>query len=284
MDPTVELHLQRLGFGEYEARAYLALLQHGPSTGYEVAKVSGVPRPNIYPVLQRLEERGAVVRAQTAGGARYAAVPPGRLLEGLRASHDANLDDARRALDAITPGAAPDFVWNAVGYRVLLERARELLGHAEQHVLLALWPQEAAEMALPLAQARTRGVEATVLCLEGCAHPCGGCGEQVYRLALARPPQRRWLVAVADGAELLAGEVHGPDALVSWTQQPMLVQLATWYIKHSIASSVLVQGLGPRLREMVDPLALETLEQMSLADEDGVRWLDKLASAVRHTS
>ncbi len=54
--------LQELGFGDYEARAYVALLQRSPINGYELAKASGVPRANIYAVLQKLAERGAVVR------------------------------------------------------------------------------------------------------------------------------------------------------------------------------------------------------------------------------
>ncbi len=57
MTDTITL-LQDLGFTEKEARAYRALLQHDPVSGYELAKVSGILRPNIYPVLQKLEARG----------------------------------------------------------------------------------------------------------------------------------------------------------------------------------------------------------------------------------
>ena len=55
MEPIVEL-LQKLGFGEYEARAYVALLQNRPLNGYELAKASGLPRANVYSVLQKLED------------------------------------------------------------------------------------------------------------------------------------------------------------------------------------------------------------------------------------
>lgn len=61
MADTVAL-LQRLGFGDYEARTYITLLQRRPLSGYELAKSSGVPRSNIYTVLRKLEARGAVVR------------------------------------------------------------------------------------------------------------------------------------------------------------------------------------------------------------------------------
>ena len=60
--------LERLGFTEYEARAYLTLLGRNPLTGYELAKLSGIPRPNVYPVLDRpgagpawLEEIGRIL-------------------------------------------------------------------------------------------------------------------------------------------------------------------------------------------------------------------------------
>src|SRR5262245_65667787 len=73
--------LGSLGFGEYEARVYVSLLAHGPLSGYEVSKRSGVPRPNVYPALQRLEERGAVTALAARRGARYAARPAAELLD-----------------------------------------------------------------------------------------------------------------------------------------------------------------------------------------------------------
>ena len=54
MKDTAQI-LQRLGFGDYEARAYTALLQRSPMTGYEIAKLSRIPRANVYDILPRLE-------------------------------------------------------------------------------------------------------------------------------------------------------------------------------------------------------------------------------------
>ena len=53
--------VKNLGFTEYEAKAYLALLLESPSTGYAVAKNSGVPRSKIYEVLENLTSRGDVL-------------------------------------------------------------------------------------------------------------------------------------------------------------------------------------------------------------------------------
>jgi sugar-specific transcriptional regulator TrmB len=96
MDDAVTL-MQQLGFSEYEARAYLALLQRNPLNGYELAKVSGLPRANIYAVLQKLEERGAVVRLEMPNGARYAPVSPNQLTQRIGNRFQEALGAAQRA-------------------------------------------------------------------------------------------------------------------------------------------------------------------------------------------
>src|SRR5438445_6702110 len=90
--------LQALGFTEYEARAYLALLQAGELTGYQLAKASRIPRPNIYPVLDRLEERGAVTRVEVEGGVRYSALPSEEMLSRLEREVSVHLESARESM------------------------------------------------------------------------------------------------------------------------------------------------------------------------------------------
>lgn len=50
--------LVELGLTLNEARCYVALLNTGPATAAELAKVSGVPRPKVYATLKSLEQRG----------------------------------------------------------------------------------------------------------------------------------------------------------------------------------------------------------------------------------
>src|SRR5579871_2619833 len=100
--------LQQLGFGEYEARAYVALLQHSPLSGYELAKQSGIPRPNIYAVLQKLEERNAVIRLDGPGGTHYAPVMPDELTRQLSSRFDSVVGEARRCLSEVASPAEQD--------------------------------------------------------------------------------------------------------------------------------------------------------------------------------
>lgn len=83
--------LRDLGLSEYEARAYRALLQTGPTTAKELSQVSDVPMGRIYDVLNSIEQYN-LVRSQTASRPKkYIAVEPATALDRL-------LDDKKREL------------------------------------------------------------------------------------------------------------------------------------------------------------------------------------------
>ncbi|MGH7546015.1 MAG: TrmB family transcriptional regulator, partial [Gemmatimonadota bacterium] len=112
MSRLVDL-LQELGFSEYESRAYVALLAKSPLTGYQVAKASKVPRANVYAVLQKLEDRGAVLRVDTSAGLRYAPVAPEELTRRLGSRFERALSAARTAMAEASKPREAEFVWNA---------------------------------------------------------------------------------------------------------------------------------------------------------------------------
>jgi len=269
--------LQQLGFSEYEARAYIALLRRSPLNGYELAKLSGLPRANIYGVLQKLEDRGAVIRLDIPGGVQYAPLPAGELIQRLRNHFQESLDTAQQALNEISSPAEYEYVGNTRGYPALLEHARALLSAAQGRLLLAIWPQEALNLAEPLAQAEERGVEITTLCLAACAQECGGCRGQIYRYQVApEQPRHRWLVVAPDRVEVLTGEIGpGEEALAIRTRHRLLVELATWYIRHSLAVAAIVTDLGSRLTELLAP---ETRSILGSIDLNGAKegWLDHM--------
>jgi sugar-specific transcriptional regulator TrmB len=53
--------IRQLGFSDYEARCYLALFNKESLAVSEVAKISGVPRPNTYDALGKLMANGFIV-------------------------------------------------------------------------------------------------------------------------------------------------------------------------------------------------------------------------------
>lgn len=249
-----EKTLLELGFGEYEARAYVALLRKNPLNGYELAKASKLPRANVYSVLAKLEEREAVVRLDTPTGTRYAPVPPEELLKRLRHRYQDSLASAEDSLGQITGVSEYVPVLNTRGYAALLENARSLLDAAEQRLLVAIWPNESRILSEELAQAEKRGVQLTTLCLANCAEECGNCRGRVFRYGVAPEQSNHWLLVMPDSAEALAGEIGAEEETVGVrTRQRLLVDLAGSYIRNSIALAAMLQDIGGRMSELLSP-------------------------------
>jgi DNA-binding MarR family transcriptional regulator len=273
--------LQQLGFSEYEARAYLALAQRSPLNGYELAKVSGLPRANVYAVLQKLEERGAVVRLDLPGGARYAPVAPAELTQRIGRRFQDTLSAARRALEELAAPPASTHVWSIQGYGALLEHAHSLIDATGGQLLVAIGRGEASALAEPLAHAESRGVTVTTLCLDACPAECGGCRGTICRSCAVASEGQHWLVLVSDDVEALAGEIGAQEEVLAVrTRQQLQVNLASWYIRHSMALTAVLSDLSRREDQILEP---ETRALLQLVDAPNRRggWLDQLRALVR---
>jgi HTH-type transcriptional regulator, sugar sensing transcriptional regulator len=273
--------LQQLGFSEYEARAYIALLQRNPLNGYELAKLSGLPRANIYAVLQKLEERGAIVRLDQPNGTRYAPTAPSELTNTVATRFQHTLNAVQQALEDLATPANPEYVWNIRGYQALLEHAHALVAASKGRLLVAIGRQEASRIAEGVAQAALRGVEVVTLCLDECPQECGNCQGTICRYCATLTTDQRWLVLVADDAEMLAGEL-GPqdDVLAVRTRQRLQVDLAGWYIQHSMALTAVLNELRSRPDQELAPETQALLQSVDLGDRRG-GWLDHMRALVR---
>jgi sugar-specific transcriptional regulator TrmB len=268
----VLMQLQELGFGEYEARAYQALLQHHPANGYELAKVSGVPRANIYLVLQKLEERGAVVRVEDGDSTRYLPVAPEELLDAMIHRFAQTAQTAKQTLQAMSRPAEDGYVWHIQGYDNLLAHARALVKGAAHSLLVALWPHEARALAAEFVEAEARQVEITTLCLAACPEECGGCRGRIFRNKVVDTQDTRWLLVVPDEETVLAGEIpSGGSASSVRSRQRLLVNLTAWFIRHSIALAVLLQEIGEQLEMQLTPQARAALA--TVGPEGARSWL-----------
>lgn len=93
--------LKNLHFTEYEAKAYLSLLEESPLTGYAVAKNSGVPRSKIYEVLDNLVMRGDIL-VSPGNTPQYTPVPAKELIRNRRTKAEENFDKAEKFLRTLS--------------------------------------------------------------------------------------------------------------------------------------------------------------------------------------
>lgn len=254
--------LQNLGFSDYEARAYVSLVRADSLNGYEAAKNSGIPRANIYAVLERLVQRGAARRLKTREGGRYAALTPDQLLRRLEKEQLRNLGAAREALQGLSQNSEDTPVFNLQDQDELYEQARALIEGARQDLLVAIQPPEAALLAPVLREARARGVTITTLCMQACATECGGCQGDIHRYCLTPGQQVRWLLLVADNRQLVAAEFQACDTDAIFTEQPLVVALAAAYIRQSLALATLAGELGEEFHGLLSEHARQVLDAL----------------------
>jgi len=261
--------LQQLGFSEYETKTYVALLQQHPLNGYALAKRSGVPRANIYAVLQKLEERGAVIPVTVAEGVVYSPIAPDDLISRLGSHLNQVLTSAQRELKALAMPIEQPYVQNVQGSDQLLEHARELINTACEHLLIALWQAEANTLAEPLAQAQARGVAINILCCQACPQECGGCQGNIYRYRVTPDQQAHGLIVIQGDTEMLVGTT-GITATAIRTRQSGLIEMTSWYLRHSITLAAIVTDMGGTLESTLRPQTRQLLYGIG----QGSSWLE----------
>ena len=285
MDKTTNAaveHLQAVGFNESEALAYATLVQRGPMTGYQLARASGIARPNVYGVIDRLEKRGAVTRIGVGDGVKYAALPAAEMLARLSSEVDGHISAAQDAFARMGSEPGREYIWNIEGYDAVLARAETIVAGAKERLLIGIWSNESARLAEAVKHAQARGVEVVTLCVQGCAAECGGCQGDVYRYRVAGEGASRWLMIVADDRQVLMGEVApGGDAHAAHTALSMIVAVAAQYLRNTIAAAEIVRSLGPKLPKLLDPEAARAVSGTRLAADSGGSWLKQLTAIVR---
>ncbi|CAM3375284.1 MULTISPECIES: TrmB family transcriptional regulator [Saccharibacillus] len=258
MKPEIIKLLQDLNFTEYEAKAYLALLDKSPLSGYAVSLGSGVPRSKIYEVLNGLVERGEVLISHEEPSL-YTPLPPQELVRLKKKRAESSFEAAETALDHYAfVSSNRENIWNITGADAILARAADTIERAETRVLLEIWPEEARLLEPRLRAAAQRGLDVLLVVY----------GELDFDFAQVYPHDSsdeitreyggRWIVVSADDREVVAGIVSlGADSRAAWTLHPGLVMPITEVIVHDLYIYELMQAHRETLEATFGPNLIE---------------------------
>ncbi len=244
-------NLTAIGFTEYEAKVYLALLRDNPANGYQVSKRSGVPRSMVYEALSRLYARGAVLTTGAEKAQLYRPLPPDVLLDRYDQEQRHLINDLRDGLRALHQPGEEAHVWSITGRTSVLSYAGQLLRRSKHEVWLVLNDDGLEALRQPLAAAAKRGLSLGTLLT--------GDGE----LALgrtARHPRREsqaqeledTIVVVADNTEALIASTNG-EMNATITRNRNLVLIARQFVWMELFAQRVYTRLGPRLLARLDP-------------------------------
>ena len=255
--------LTALGFTQYEAKAYCALLASGPGNGHEVARSSGVPPSKIYDTLARLMEKGAVLRAQQEP-VRYLARPWSEVAASLMGKLGLAADTVAEELSKVERPESPRAIWALPDRETVLNTAQSFLFDARDRVFASVWDDEMPALAPHLEEAARRGVHVHVAIYgemrlaSARGYDLTACG----RSAMERLAGRRLMTLVADGAKTLVAELH-PDGGVEAirTNTPVIGLLVAEYVKADVLGRLLIDAMGDARFEQLrqDPGTIDAL-------------------------
>jgi Predicted transcriptional regulators len=255
--------LTQLGFSQYEARTYVGLLMSDSATGYSVANETGVPQPKVYETLRRLVDRGAAVLTGERP-ARYAAVAPDVLLNGLEKEFNAKVEAARRSLETLPER---DFAKRGLPISRLdslpaaIERAATAISGARSRVYLSGRAEELKGLAVAVDEASERGVQFVIVHFGPL--PFHAPRGKVMRHAstegtLYSSRKAHHLAVVVDSRwALWALARDGRDWEVMCGEVPLVASLVKSYIRHDLFVQRMYTDLPDELELLYGPGLLQ---------------------------
>lgn len=240
--------LKELGFTEYEARIYLALLRAHPSNGNTIATLSGVPTPKVYETLRKMQEREVVFAV--AGGdkgnqVRYSPLPYDELLTRTKRAFLGNVSYLQ---DALTEYASmSDTNWTELfvihGYSAAMEAVRSAVAESKTDIIMSLWSRELSALSDVLGDAHERGVSIVTLTFdEPPAVPWRNFRHHDAKLIRLRHEGELNLVLDKEKAIVFQSSHERPHAVVS--RHPVTIKTTLNYIRHDIYVNRIVADFG----------------------------------------
>lgn len=200
---TLTEKLMQFGLTRQEANIYLCLLQNKQLSGYEVSKLTGISRSNVYSALAGLVEEGAAYLLEGETN-KYTAVLP----EDFCQNRIRQLMKLKQELVSQIPRIEKD----SEGYitisshRHIMDKIYNMLEHVEYRVYLSMPAEYLEQFRTQLEQLTAQGKKAVLLVNEMPNPEIKGC------ITYLTDKKDRQLRLIVDSSYVLTGEMTGDAA------------------------------------------------------------------------
>jgi len=243
-------NLMKLGFSEYESRAYLALLKENPLTAYEAAGNSGIPSSKIYAVLAKLQSKGLVLELKEGNKKHYIPQDSDEFLATYRYRMDSQLKEMKKGFQRISQSPQMSYIWNINQYEDLIEKAERLILKAEKYLLLSVWKEEAENVKTILSERVNSGLSCACVYFGENGNLPGTVYDHPIQDTLYRERGGRGFSLVCDGAEALVGTISENGITEgAFSSSPGFVIQTEDYIKHDIYIMKIVKRFDHKLKQ-----------------------------------
>lgn len=264
--------LQQLDFTEYEAKAYLALLEKSPLSGYAISLNSGVPRSKIYEVLSGMVARSDILVSQE-NTPLYLPLSPAELIAQRKRRAEKTYHIAQNALQQFAVTAQNrENIWNIAGHEAIMARVKEEIKGARHRVLLEVWNDDALELGDELHAAAQRGVKILIVSYGELDFAFATVYQHYMPEEITHEYGGRWIVSSVDDRGIVAGIVSlGDDSRAAWTAHPGLVMPITEVIIHDMYIMEIMAVFGKELEAEFGPNLIK-LRQKFLLEPHGKKY------------
>ena len=243
--------LHALGFTDYEAAAYLILLQRHPATAYEIGKLGGLVKANVYPTLDSLVRRGAV-QLTSREPTRYVPVDPKLFLSRVAKSTAALCDALATNLSEVTTEKTAEYVWLLSNEKDIQNKVSEMILHARKHI----WIKGPEDVLLrhrnELRDAAKKGTKLVVILFSEKDTPkrfrfSSNCKVYLHEASgMIVGAGESQLIMACDFEEALSARV-APHSEGSFTRNHSVVYLAESLIRHEIYLAEIIEAHKPQI-------------------------------------
>ena len=195
---SLESVSRQFDFGEYEATAYLTILEHGELTASELSERTDIPQPRVYDTVRSLNDIG-LVELQESRPMKVLAIDPEEAFGDLTASLDDLVANLSRTYTQ--PARKVETVSLVKSRPTILRYLSDIIDTAEYELMLSLTPDLLARFEDHLREKREAGVAIEILISPAAEAPAAD--DYDYRAVASRVRGRRGVTtpvaAVADG-------------------------------------------------------------------------------------
>ena len=218
--------LLEIGFTLNEAKVYLTLLQNRYLNGYEISKLSNVSRSLVYNVINRLVDKGFILKSEGQIN-YYCALPYDKVIEKIRNDNTNKLNVAREKLKNYSRiENESEYIFNIKGIDEFFSKANDLILNAKKEISISIWKEDFPKIEESLSIAAKKGVKVYIFSFSNITFPSGEIFSYQLKDPTALFPYRR-ISIVVDGKEVIIGEDAGDKSICVLSKNHALVSMTT---------------------------------------------------------
>lgn len=221
--------LMKTGLTRHESELYIALCREGELTGYEAAKITGIPRANAYQALAGLVDKGGAYIVE-GSVQHYTAVPVDEYCTNVMYHMKEVIEKIKHDCPAVRKPSEPYIT--ITGFKHIVDKMKNIVNNAKERVYVSLSEKELPYLKEELISAAERGLKVVVIASGSINIP----GVVIHKIN-KRSGQVR---LITDTSHVLTGEISGSDDdTCLFSKNRPLVEL----IKDSLKNEIRLAGM-----------------------------------------